>query len=161
MLLTPEIADLVGAAQTYVAPERIGRASMRYFAAAIGDDNPIYTDEEAALAAGYEEVVAPVTFVCETNQYMSKEPDAEGYAGHTWGIEVPGTRVVRGGHEYRFHRPLYPSDRLTVAWVITDITEKQQSSGKAMLIVTSEARFENQDGALLAENRETLIYMEV
>lgn len=159
-LLTPEIEALVGTTAAYVAPEPMGRASLRYFAGAIGDDNPIYHDDDAARAAGYEGVVAPVTLVCETNQYMTGETDGHGYAGHSWGIEVPGTRLIRGGHEYRFHRPVYPSDVISASWVITDIAEKK-SGDKAMLIVSSEARFENQDGDLLAENKETLIFLAV
>ena len=33
------------------------------FARAIGDDNPVYRDEEAALAAGLGGIIAPPTFV--------------------------------------------------------------------------------------------------
>lgn len=159
-LLTPEIQSLVGSERVYVAPEEIGRAAIRYFALAIGDDNPLYTDIDTAHRAGYEDVIAPPTLVCETNQYMTGPPDPDGYVGHTWGIEVPGTRQIRGGHVYEFHRPLYPSDRITARWTILDVVEKQSSSGKAMLVLTSEARYENQEGALIAVNRETLIYQE-
>lgn len=160
MLLTPEIERLVGLERVYTAVEVIGRASIRYFALAVGDDNPLYTDAELAREAGYEDLIAPPTLVCETNQYMDGPPDADGYVGHLWDIDVPGTRLIRGGHEYAFHRPLYPSDRLTVRWRIVDVTENASSAGKSMLILTSEVRYENQDGALIAVNRETLIYSE-
>ena len=39
-LLTDEVRALVGRTRTYTAPEPLGRASIRYFALAIGDDNP-------------------------------------------------------------------------------------------------------------------------
>ena len=56
VLLTPGIAALVGTSASYVAPEPIGRSSIRYFAGAIGDDNSIYFDDDAARDAGYEGV---------------------------------------------------------------------------------------------------------
>ena len=156
-LLTPELQSLVGRSATYHAPDEIGRAAIRYFAIAIGDTNPLYTDAEYARANGHEDVIAPPTYVVESNQYMTGLPDAEGYIGHSWGIEVPDTRTIRGGHEYEFFRHVYPTDRLTVHWKITDVSEKEMRDGRAMLLVDSEARYENQDGELLAINRETLI----
>lgn len=160
-LLTPELEALIGAERTYTAPEPVGRASIRYFALAVGDDTPIYTDPEAARAAGYPDVVAPPTFVCETNQYMTGAPDPDGYIGHSWDLAVPGTRLIRGGHRYRFHRPLHPDDRLVVRWRIAGMEEKTSSSGKAMLLVTSEAAYETTDGEAIATNTETLIFQEL
>ena len=157
-LLTPEIEALIGQSRTYHAPEEIGRSAIRYFALAIGDANPLYTDARYARANGYDDLIAPPTYVVESNQYMNGSPDLEGYIGHTWGITVSGTRMVRGGHEYEFFRPVYPSDRLTVRWTITDVSEKETRRGRAMLLIESEALYENQDGELLAINRETLIF---
>ncbi len=160
-LLTDELRNLVGRTATYVAPEPLGRAAIRYFATAVGDDNPVYTDDEAARAAGHDGVVAPPTLVCETNQFIGNPRDDDGFPGHEWGIHLPGTRQVRGGNSYRFHRPVRPDDVVTVTWEITDLTERTTSAGLAMLVVTSTARFTNQDGDLLVENEETLIHLEV
>jgi hypothetical protein len=41
------------------------------------------------------------------------------------------------------------------------MTEKTGRDGGRMLLVDSEARYTSQDGALLAVNRETLIYQEL
>lgn len=159
MLLTDEIRALVGREAVYTAPEELGRAAFRYFALAVGDDNPVYTDDAAARAAGFDGVVAPPTLVCETNQYAGRRRNADGYAGHDWGIEIPGTRVVRGGNSYVFHRPVRPSDVLTVTWRITDVSEKENRQGQAMVVVTSAASYRNQSGDLLTENEETLVYV--
>lgn len=158
-LLTDDIRALVGRQARYTAPEELGRAAIRYFALAVGDDNPLYTDIHRARAAGYDDVVAPPTLICETNQYAGRPRDADGYPGHSWGIEIPGTRVVRGGNSYVFHRAVHPTDVLTVTWRITDIAEKTNAQGRAMLIVTSTATYENQHGKLLAENEEILVYV--
>lgn len=160
-LLNEELQQLIGKTVRYEAPEEIGRAAIRYFALAIGDPNPLYTDPDYARARGYEDVVAPPTFIVESNQYMTGEPDEEGYIGHSWGIDVPGTRLIRGGHEYEFHGPVYPHHRPQVEWKITGMEEKTTKSGTRMLLVESEACFTDQNGELLAVNRETLIYQEM
>ena len=157
-LLTKDVKACIGREVVYTAPEEIGRAAIRYFALAIGDDNPLYTNPEYARANGYDDVIAPPTFVCESNQYMSGVRDAHGYAGHTWEIPANDCRMLRGGNEYELHAPVYPRYRITATWRLKDIVERTMKDGTPMLIVTSEATYTNQDGTLLAVNRETLIY---
>jgi acyl dehydratase len=160
-LLTDEIKAMVGREVSYTAPEEIGRASIRYFALAIGDDNPLYTDAEFAMANGYPSVIAPPTFICETNQYMNQRPDAMGYIGHRWQIPIEGCRELRGGHEYEFLRPVVPTDRITATWRIAGVQERNSSRGTPMLFLYSEAVYTNQEGERLAVNRETIIYQPV
>lgn len=157
-LMTDAIRACIGREVVYRAPEEIGRAAIRYFALAIGDDNPLYTDPAFARAHGYEDVIAPPTFVCESNQHMSGARDVHGYAGHTWDIPAEGCRMLRGGNDYELHRPVYPHHRLTVRWRLKDIVERTTKDGTPMLIVTSEATYMDQDDTVLAVNRETLIY---
>lgn len=159
-LTTRDLGELIGRRAVYTAPDEVGRASIRYFARAIGDPCPLYVDAEYARRHGYEDVVAPPTFVCETNQYMPGDPDPDGYPGHSWGIDIEGTRMIRGGHEYEFHRPLYPSDVITATWTVTDVFSKEGSAGRLTFLV-SEARYTNQQDELIAVNRETLIYQEI
>lgn len=160
-LLTPEIAALVGTTKVYVAPEPFGAAAGRYFGLAIGDDNPLYSDPEYARAHGLDGVTAPLTLVCETNQYAGLPKDHEGYAGHTWGLDIPGTRQVRGGNSYTFHRRIRPEDVVTATWRIDDVAEKVTSSGSEMLIITSRATYTDQHDELLAENEETIIFVKL
>lgn len=150
-LLTDEVRALVGRTATYTAPEPLGRAAIRYFALATGDDNP------AHLAGD----VAPPTLVCETNQFVNLPRDENGFAGHGWDFHLPGTREVRGGNSYQFHRPVRPDDVVTATWTVTDVAERTTGSGAAMVVVTSLAIYTDQAGELLVENEETLIYVEV
>jgi acyl dehydratase len=143
----------------YTAPEPFGAAAFRYFALAVGDANPLYTDGDFARDHGLPGVTAPLTLVCETNQYAGLPPDEEGYAGHTWGLHLPGTRQVRGGNSYTFHRRVRPDDVVTATWEITDATEKVNRRGEEMLIVTSRARYTDQRGEPLADNEETIIFV--
>ncbi|MEU8343296.1 Acyl dehydratase [Actinomadura meyerae] len=160
-LLTEEMKALVGREVVYTAPEELGRASIRYFAEAVGDANPLYTDDAYAREHGYPGVVAPPTLIFETNQYTGLRRDDDGFAGHSWHLDVPGTRLVRGGNAYTFHRPVRPDDVVTATWRITDITERVNARGQAMLIVTSTATYTDRHGEPLAANEETLIYVEI
>ena len=158
-LLTEEIRALLGARKVYTAPEALGAAAGRYFALAIGDDNPIYSDGEFARAQGLPGVTAPLTLVCETNQYAGLPIDSDGYAGHSWNISIPDTRRVRGGNSYRFERRIRPDDVITATWEIADISEKTTRSGADMLVITSRATYTNQDDELLAVNEEQDIFV--
>jgi acyl dehydratase len=156
-LLTDELRALVGTRRVYTAPEPFGAAAFRYFALAVGDDNPLYSDPAYARGQGLDGVTAPPTLVCETNQYANVPMDADGYAGHSWRLEVPGTRQVRGGNSYTFYRRIRPEDVVTATWEIHDLTEKKTSAGADMLIVSSRATYTDQHGDLLAVNEETII----
>lgn len=158
-LLTDEVRALRGRTKVYTAPEPFGAAAGRYFGLAIGDDNPLYSDPEYARAHGLPGVTVPLTLVCETNQYAGLPMDQDGYAGHTWDLHIPGTRQVRGGNSYVFHRRIRPEDVIMATWRIEDVTEKVTGSGHPMLIITSKADYTNQDGELLAENTETIIFV--
>lgn len=156
-LLTDELKRWIGREATYTAPEELGRAAIRYFALALGDDNPLYNDEEFARRTRHGGIIAPPTLVCETNQHMTTGPDEDGYVGHVWALPLPTRRFIRGDNDYEFFQPVRPTDRITVTWRITDIYERETRQG-AMLFVVSEARYVNQRAELLAVNRETNIY---
>jgi acyl dehydratase len=157
-LLTDEVRTWIGREVIYDAPEELGRAALRYFALAVGDDNPLYVDDSYARAHGYPGVVAPPTLVCESNQYMRGRGEATAYIGHQWDLPVTGCRVIRGGNEYEFGRHVVPDDQLRVTWRVASISEKESSRGTPLLLVESEAIYTNQHGEFLARNRETLIY---
>ena len=143
---------------SYRARAPLGAASIDYFARAVDDNAAIYVDTAAAIAAGYAEITAPPTFICETVQYSERAPDENGYIGHAWDLPLEGWRRVRGGNAYRFHWPAVASDVLHVDWSVESVRETTDSRGQLMVIVVSLALYRNQRGELLAENRETMIY---
>lgn len=156
-LLTDELKSWIGREVFYPALEEFGRASIRYFALAMHDTNPLYCDDEYARAAGYPSVIAPPTLVCESCQYAHRPPTAEGYIGHEWHLPVEGMRTIRAGNDYEFFRPVLPADRVSATWTLENIEERPSSRGGTQLFVLSVARFTNQDKELLAINRETIV----
>jgi acyl dehydratase len=153
--IVTQYRSLIGSEYVHTAPEEIGRASIRKFALAIGDLNPLYTDRAAAARSPYGDVVAPPTFVCETTQYYRGQVDEEG--GFSDRAQLLPGQPIRAGNDYVFHRPLRPDDVLTARWRIGDVYEKRGRSGH-LLFVVCEITYTNQRDELLAENRETLVY---
>jgi hypothetical protein len=132
-LLTDDLRHRIGETATYTAPEPIGRAAGRYFALAIGDTNPLYRHPVGPIV--------PPTLLFETNAYVDRSMDDDGFAGHSWHLDVPGTRLVRGGHRYRWTRDVRPDDVVTATWRLDDMTERTTSTGASMLVVTSSCRY--------------------
>ena len=153
-----EFSELYAQTASYQSKWPIGESSIVYFTRAIGDDAAVYTDAEAARSAGYDVMIAPPTFVCETVQYSDREPDENGYIGHAWHLEAKGWRRIRGGNAYRFHQPVVATDIVRVDWKVASVRETKDSHGHPMVLVVSEAVYRNQHGVLLAENSETIIY---
>jgi acyl dehydratase len=159
-LLTDEIKAWIGKEIVFEAPEELGRAAIRYFALAVGDNNPLFLDDAYAREHGYPSIIAPPTLVCETNQLVRGPRDDRGYLTQMFELSVPGTRQIRGGNSYEFFRPVLPADRITINWRLADIVERTSSSGAAMLVVTAVATYTDQGGEPVARNTETIIYQE-
>ena len=149
-LLTDEVRAALGSTVTYAAPEPLSRASIRYFASAIGADPQRWRDE------------APPTLICETAQLTGRAvPDRNSYLGHTWELPLPvPCAMFRGGNDYRFERPVRFDDIITTTWTLTDATERRDRAGESLLLVTAEARYTAGDD-LLATNTETMIFRPV
>ena len=157
-LLTHALKALIGQKVHYPAREPLGQASIRYFALATHDDNPLYLDDTYAQAAGHAGVIAPPTLVCDTCQYAHREPSVEGYIGHEWHLPVIGCRMIRAGNDYTFIRPVLATDRISVTWTLESMVEKPSSRGGTQLFVMSVATYADAQGFTVATNRETLVF---
>lgn len=160
-LLTDELRSWVGREAHYPGREALGRASIRYFALALDDDNPLYLDEVSAREAGHADIVAPPTLICESCQYAHQRPDADGYIGHDWHLPLPHCRMIRAANDYQFMRPVLASDVISVTWTLESLTEKPSSRGGSQLFVQSVARYTDARGELVAVNRETMVFQPV
>ena len=153
--ITPELSKLLGHEWKFTSPEELGKSSIRMFALAVGDRNPLYIDNKYASGSKYGGIIAPPTFICETTQFMTDILDTDGGPINRPKI-LPGPDI-RGGNEYSFLQPVRPDDILDVSWKISDIVEKNAKTGK-LIIVTSEITYYNQHAELLAVNSETTIF---
>jgi acyl dehydratase len=104
--------DLVGRSYPPSAVYEVGRGKIAEFATAIGEDDPVYRDPEAARAAGYPDVIAPPTFAIaltlEAANVVLSDPQ----------VELDYSRVVHGEQRFTHHRPIRAGDRLVATTTI-------------------------------------------
>ncbi|MBO8191392.1 MaoC family dehydratase N-terminal domain-containing protein [Streptomyces oryzae] len=96
-------------------PYEVGREKIREFAEAIGDDNPAYTDVEAAKALGHPDVIAPPTFVFSVTFQEASAVVRDPKLGLDY------DRVVHGDQRFAYHRPVRAGDVLSVTSTIESI----------------------------------------
>ena len=126
----------------------IERSRLRFFAKAIGETDPVYTDEAAARAAGYTDLPAPPTFL------FAAELDSGATDRMLADLGVPITSILHGEQGFSYHRPACAGDVVTVASTITDIYDKK---GGALEFIVKQARAVNQRDELVAELRTVIV----
>ncbi len=97
---------LVGRSYPPSAVYEVGREKIAEFAAAIGEDNPVHRDADAARAAGHPDVVAPPTFAIVVTM------DAAGVVLADPEVGLDFSRVVHGDQKFVHHRPIRAGDCL-------------------------------------------------
>jgi acyl dehydratase len=124
----------------------VGREKVREFAAAVGEENPLHNDLDAAREAGYADVVAPPMFAV----VFSGRAMAPALFDPEVGIDF--SRMVHGGQEFAWHAPVVAGD---------EITTEAEFAGHAkrgdLNVFTFTSRSVNQDGELVSEGTWTNI----
>jgi len=141
----PLKTDAVGKewpASTY----QVGREKIREYANALGIDNPVHFDVEAARAAGFRDVVAPPMFaVVYSSPAMAPamfDPD----------VAMNFAAMVHGGQQFEWDEPACSGDEVTTTAKCASIEEKD---GKGFYVF--ETNSVNQDGAQVVRGTWTLI----
>ena len=121
---------------------------LRFFAKAIGQADPVYSDVDAARAAGHPALPVPPTFLfCLDMDQPNPRATME-----LLGIDIG--RVLHGEQRFDYHRMAYAGQRLTFETRIADIYAKK---GGAMEFVVRETRVTNEVGEPVADLRGTIV----
>ena len=110
--------------------------SIAAFARALGDENPLYLDPEAARRGPFGTVVAPPTYpIAFMTQAMAGGMDTFLELG------LDFMTLVHGEQEFEYVRPIRAGETLTLTGRIADIYEKAGSSGVLdFVVLETEAR---------------------
>jgi acyl dehydratase len=131
----------------------VEKGAIRRYADAVGDDNPLYNDEEHAKKSRYGCIIAPPGFFGWAKKTISSSEGLVGLIGAM--IEAGYAGILDGGMAYDFYLPVRVGDTLVVSPKVADITLKE---GKTkMMILRFEASYTNQNGDLVAKSYQTLI----
>ena len=124
----------------------VGREKVREFAAAVGEENPLHHDLDAARGAGYADVVAPPMFAV----VFGGRAMAPALFDPEVGIDF--SRMVHGGQEFVWGAPVVAGDEVTTTVSVKEIYEKD---GKGFY--KFETNSVNQDGQLVVKGTWTNI----
>jgi acyl dehydratase len=128
------------------ALNEIERGAIRRFVEAVGDNNPVYRDEEAARQAGYRAIPAPPTFLATL-------------VGGVDLVDVLGIRqrsILVGEQSFEYYQPVCVGDHVFVTSKVVDLYEKLGTGGVMdFAVIEEEGRDER--GDLFYRARRTLI----
>ncbi|MDT5079257.1 MAG: hypothetical protein QOJ80_3894, partial [Mycobacterium sp.] len=121
---------------------------LRFFAKAIGETNPAFTDPETAKAAGHRDLPVPPTFLFGI-ELESPDPFA-------WlsGIGVDLRRVLHGEQSFTYHSPAVAGDVLTVTPRIGNVYSKK---GGALDFIEKSSTVTRENGDLVAELKTVIV----
>jgi acyl dehydratase len=122
----------------------VEKGRLRFFAKAIGETDPIYTDEAAAKAAGHPGLPVPPTFLF-CLEMESPDPAA---IRKLLGLDY--RRLLHGEQGFAYHCMAYAGDVLSFEQRIEDIYDKK---GGALDFVLRKTRVTNQRGEHVADLR--------
>lgn len=127
----------------------IEKGRLRFFARAIGETNPIYSDEAAAQAAGHRAIPAPPTFM------FSIDLDGPELLPIVSLLDLDIGRVLHGSQDFEYLGQIYAGDSITQQSKIVDIYDKK---GGTLEFVVQESTYTNQSGDLVGRAQQTLVY---
>jgi acyl dehydratase len=131
----------------------VERGKITEFARAVRTTSPLHFDIAAARAAGFPDLVAPLTFG-NALAHWSGGDAAE--IPVRLGLEL--SRVVHGEQRYRLTRPMVAGDVLTARRYVADAHVKAARGGGEMTLVTVVTDFTDQAGSPVL--REEMVMIE-
>jgi acyl dehydratase len=114
----------------------VGREKIAEYAHAIGAENPVHFDRDAAQAAGYRDVVAPPMFC------VVYSAPAVGPAVLDPEVGINFATMVHGGQEFVWGEPVCAGDEITTRARVSEIYEKD---GKGFYVFESVSSNQNGD----------------
>ena len=109
--------DIIGTHYRYPDYYLVGREKIREYAKAIQSDDPLHYSEEAAKAAGYPDVVAPLTFIA----IPGRQVQLDIFRNFDVGVNI--ARVIHRDQKIQFHRRIVAGDKLFFDSWLDSVTE--------------------------------------
>ena len=144
----------------------IEASHIMMFARSIGDDNPVYHDEEYKSESGCEGIIAPPTFAQSSAQFdpdyfLRPKTGGEGWFGsgkEPTGLKPSGSGGTGGGgaaaglhaeQHFEYHLPLKAGDVLSATTKPGNSWEKESKRAGKLKFSESVTEYRNQDGDLV------------
>jgi acyl dehydratase len=159
-------AELIGRrlAPAVVAVEH---GPVQIFAAAVGDDNPIYRSAAIAAESGLKGIPVPPTFVF-ASAYWGAFPDRQPPRGEGSATLVELIALLRNGRKgvilhgeqaFTYHRPMCVGDVLHVDGFVESVEDKPGSDSRpGMTVMVVRTDYRDVRARLLTTSRSTYLF---
>lgn len=128
----------------------VDRSKVREFARALDDPDPVYTDVDAARAAGFTDIPVPPTFVVSSAHWREEDNMVA-----TLGLDL--RRALHGECGWEYHGPVVVGDELTASRRVSGVSTREGRRGGRMTMVSIETDFTNQRGELVVRQTDVLV----
>jgi acyl dehydratase len=118
--------------------------TIRRYALGIGDDNPLWCDEEYAARSKYRTMVAPPTFF-----YSIWAPGVAPALG--------GVQPIHGGTRWEWERPALRGDRIAARAQLVDLKVVEGRHAGRIVVQTGETTYTTDEGEKLAKATSTVL----
>ncbi len=160
--MTPDTTDFVAQLKAFEGqktggaepgPDPVNQAMIRHWIEAIGDDNPVYVDEDAARKSVHGQIVAPpVMLQAWVMRGVRPRPSSGGGARDELMnlLDDAGfTSVVATNCEQEYSRYLHLGDHLSTTSVIESVSDEKATGLGVGHFVTTRLEYRTDDGELV------------
>lgn len=139
----------------------IRRREFERFAIAADDHNRLFFDDAFARSHGYESAFAPPLYLSSVMGWEAGPPQESLRADGTpsndaTALAIEGLRLMGGGQELEFHRPVADETDVVMEFSITNVEFKQGRSGE-LLVIEVQKKYLDGEGRPLVTCRENFI----
>ena len=145
MAIPAKLKQMVGKATRPVTFE-IEKGQIRRFAQAIGEENPLHSDEKVAKAAGFPSLVAPPTLVGSLGT-------VEELCEH---LGLSDRATMHAEEEYEYFRPICAGDEITMVHRLVNAYDKNAPNGRLIFVVI-ETRATDKKARAVCKGRRVLV----
>jgi len=135
------------------APEAVNTAMIRHWVEAIGDENPVYLDPEAAAASTHGGIIAPPTMLqAWTMQGLRPRGGGRSVQDELMRLldSAGFTSVVATNCEQEYRRDLRPGDHLSVTSTIESVSPEKRTALGTGHFVTTRQTYTDGSGEVVA-----------
>jgi uncharacterized OB-fold protein/acyl dehydratase len=143
-----------------LGPDPVNQPMIRHWIEAIGDDNPVYVDPDAAAQSVHGEIVAPPVMLQAWVMRGVRPRPARGASGGNARDELMHliddagfTSVVATNCEQEYQRYVHLGDHLSTTTVIESVSEEKATGLGVGHFVTTRVEYRTHDGELVGTMR--------
>ena len=138
----------------FVALDPVNRPMIRHWCDAMGDTNPVYTDEAAAAASVHGGIIAPPTMLQTWNMWGFRPRPTTGGGAADEVLRILNdngfTSVVATNCEQEYFRDLRPGDQLTITSTVESVSEEKHTGLGVGHFVTTKQTYRDETGQVVA-----------